>query len=88
MPLRARRLRHGDVLTDMATDPMDYAIVDAINRIAHILGMQTVAESVENAETLAKITALKVDYAQGYFIAQPETMVHAPTGEVVELAQA
>ena len=50
--------------------------------------MQTVAESVEEAETLAKITALKVDYAQGYFIAQPEAMVHAPTGELVELAQA
>ena len=78
----------GTFITDMASDPMDHAIVDAINRIAHILGMQTVAESVENAETLARITALKVDYAQGYFIAQPETMVHAPTGEVVELAQA
>ncbi|HYH40886.1 MAG TPA: EAL domain-containing protein, partial [Burkholderiales bacterium] len=78
----------GTFITDMATDPMDYAIVDAINRISHILGMQTVAESVEDAETLAKITALKIDYAQGYFIAQPEAMVHAPTGEPVELAQA
>ena len=67
---------------------MDYAIVDAINRISHILGMQTVAESVEDAETLAKITALKLDYAQGYFIAEPEALVHAPTGQPVELASA
>jgi diguanylate cyclase (GGDEF)-like protein/PAS domain S-box-containing protein len=78
----------GTFITDMATDPMDYAIVDAINRISHILGMQTVAESVENAETLAKITALKIDFAQGFFLAQPEAMVHVPTGELVELAQA
>jgi diguanylate cyclase (GGDEF)-like protein len=78
----------GTFITDMAVDPMDYAIVDAVNRISHILGMQTVAESVENAETLAKITALKIDYAQGYFIAQPEALLHAPTGEPVELASA
>ena len=78
----------GTFITDMAVDPMDYAIVDAVNRISHILGMQTVAESVENAETLAKITALKIDYAQGYFIAPPEALLHAPTGEPVELASA
>ena len=78
----------GMFITDMATDPMDYAIVDAINRISHILGMQTVAESVEDAETLAKLTALKIDYAQGYFIAVPEALVHAPTGQPVELAPA
>jgi diguanylate cyclase (GGDEF)-like protein/PAS domain S-box-containing protein len=78
----------GTFITDMATDPMDYAIVDAVNRISHILGMQTVAESVEDAETLAKITALGIDYAQGYFTAAPEAMVYAPTGEPVELASA
>ncbi len=77
----------GTFVTDMATDPMDHAIVDAINRISHILGMQTVAESVEDARALAQITALGVDYAQGFFIAPPEAMVHAPTGKPVELVQ-
>ena len=67
----------GTFVRDMATDPMDYAIVDAINRISHILGIQTVAEEVEDALTLAKITALKIDFAQGYFIAEPQAMVHA-----------
>jgi diguanylate cyclase (GGDEF)-like protein/PAS domain S-box-containing protein len=64
----------GIFIEDMVDDPMDYAIVEAINRISHILGMQTVAESVENAETLARLKALGVDYAQGYFIAQPEAL--------------
>ena len=64
----------GMFIKDMATDPMDYTIVDAINRISHILGMQTVAESVEDAETLAKLTELGVDYAQGYFISGPEAL--------------
>jgi diguanylate cyclase (GGDEF)-like protein/PAS domain S-box-containing protein len=78
----------GTFVRDMATDPMDYAIVDSINRISHILGIQTVAEEVEDAQTLAKLTALKVDFAQGYFIAEPQAMVHQPTGQPVELASA
>jgi diguanylate cyclase (GGDEF)-like protein/PAS domain S-box-containing protein len=65
----------GMFIKDMADDAMDCAIVDAINRISHILGMQTVAESVENAETLERVTALKIDFAQGYYIAEPEVLV-------------
>ncbi len=62
----------GVFIKDMVADPMDNAIVEAVNRIGHILGMQTVAESVEDADTLARITAIGIDYAQGYFIAEPE----------------
>lgn len=47
----------------------------AINRIAHILGLKTVAEFVEDATTLSRLRALGVDYAQGYFIAKPEALV-------------
>jgi diguanylate cyclase (GGDEF)-like protein len=78
----------GVFIRDMATDKMDYAMVDAINRIAHILGMQTVAEEVHDAETLEKVKALKIDYAQGYYIAAPEEIRRGPTGEPVELKSA
>lgn len=64
----------GMFVKDIAVDPMDYAIVEAINRISHILGMQTVAESVEDAEVLEKLTSLKIDFVQGYFIAEPEEL--------------
>jgi len=64
----------GVFIKDMANDPMDYAIVDSINRISHILGMRTVAESVEDAASLACIRELGLDFAQGYFIAEPEAM--------------
>ncbi len=73
----------GMFVKDIAVDPMDYAIVEAINRISHILGMQTVAESVEDAEVLEKLTLLKVDFAQGYFIAEPEEL---PADESAEPA--
>ena len=69
----------GVFIKDMMGDPMDYAIVDSINRISHILGMQTVAESVEDAETLARLTELRVDFAQGYFIGEPEALTEDVT---------
>jgi diguanylate cyclase (GGDEF)-like protein/PAS domain S-box-containing protein len=75
----------GVFVKDMAADPMDNAIVEAVNHIGHILGMLTVAESVEDAATLAKITALGVDYAQGYYIAEPEPFpVETAPGPTVE----
>ena len=65
----------GVFIEDMVNDAMDHAIVDAINRISHILGLHTVAESVENVATLERLKALEVDYAQGYFIAKPEALL-------------
>jgi len=68
----------GVFIRDMAVDPMDHAIVEAINRIAHILGLKTVAEFVEDETTLERLRVLKVDYAQGYFIAKPEALTRSP----------
>jgi len=68
----------GVFIKDIVADPMDNAIVDSINRISHILGMRTVAESVEDAAILARITELGIDYAQGYFIAEPEELGDEP----------
>jgi diguanylate cyclase (GGDEF)-like protein/PAS domain S-box-containing protein len=64
----------GTFVKDMASDQMDYAIVEAINRIAHILGMRTVAEFVEDEITLGNLSAMGVDFAQGFFIAKPEAI--------------
>jgi diguanylate cyclase (GGDEF)-like protein len=65
----------GVFVRDMANDPMDFAIVEAINRIGHILGLKTVAEYVEDAVTLDRLKWLGVDYAQGYFVAEPEALI-------------
>jgi EAL domain-containing protein (putative c-di-GMP-specific phosphodiesterase class I) len=65
----------GVFVRDMADDPMDQAIVEAINRIAHILGLKTVAEFVENETILERLRSIGVDYAQGYFVAQPEALL-------------
>ncbi|OOG21472.1 sensor domain-containing diguanylate cyclase [Thioalkalivibrio denitrificans] len=64
----------GSLVKDIVTDPIDHAMVDAINRIGHVMGIRTVAEFVENDEILECLKALGVDYAQGYGIARPKPL--------------
>jgi diguanylate cyclase (GGDEF)-like protein/PAS domain S-box-containing protein len=61
----------GSLVRDMAHDILDEAMVRAINEIGHVLGIATIAEFVENEAILERLTALGVDYAQGYAIGRP-----------------
>jgi len=65
----------GVFVRDIAHDPVDRAMVEAINKVGQIMGVKTIAESVENAETLAILREIGVDYAQGFGIAQPQVFI-------------
>ena len=64
----------GSFVRDIEHDPMALALVDSINQIGHVAGMQTIAEYVENAAIRKKLQILGVDYAQGYGVARPEPL--------------
>ncbi|MBD3618927.1 MAG: EAL domain-containing protein [Chromatiales bacterium] len=68
----------GSFVKDVVTDPIDLAMVKSINDIGHVMGKRTIAEFVESGEILEKLKELRVDYAQGYFIARER-----PVGELV-----
>lgn len=61
----------GAFVRDVSTDPVDRAVVEAIQRIGRVMGIQTVAESVENEAALKALTEIGVDYAQGLHVARP-----------------
>jgi len=61
----------GGFVRNMIDDKIDLAMVETINQIGHIMGIKTIAEFVENAAILEKITRMGVDNAQGYAIARP-----------------
>ena len=61
----------GEFIRTLATSPADQVFVRAMVELARGLGKSTIAEFVEDAETLALITELGVDFAQGYFIGRP-----------------
>ncbi|HEY3532502.1 MAG TPA: EAL domain-containing protein, partial [Casimicrobiaceae bacterium] len=73
----------GSFVKGMLDDPVDYAMVEAIHRIGHLMGKRTIAESVEDRNTVRALRAIGVDYAQGYAIAKP-----APFGGIRSVRRA
>jgi EAL domain-containing protein (putative c-di-GMP-specific phosphodiesterase class I) len=67
----------GSFIRDMLDDEMDAAIVDSIQRIGHVAGLQTIAEFVESEAILAHLREIGFDYAQGYAIHTPETCIYS-----------
>ena len=63
-----------DFIHDLTTSATDKEVVKAIVGIARSLGKQTIAEGVENAETLALLREYGVDYAQGFHFARPRPL--------------
>lgn len=61
----------GAFVKDIATDENDFAMVRSINDLAHYMGIQTIAEYVEDDAILARLSEIGVDYAQGYGIERP-----------------
>ena len=55
-----------------ATDPIDFAMVESINHIGHVMGVRTIAEFVEDADILERMREIGVDFVQGYHLHQPE----------------
>lgn len=64
----------GSVILNVHRDPMDLAKVAAINQVAKKIGVKTIAEFVENDETITKLKETGIDYAQGFGISKPRSM--------------
>lgn len=60
-----------EFVRDIATNDASRHVVEAVVGLARAFGQKTVAEGVEDDEVLAIVTALGVDYGQGYGIGRP-----------------
>ncbi len=49
----------------------DTEIVKAMIDLTHALGLRVIAEGVENAKQLAKLSNMKCDFAQGNYFSEP-----------------
>src|SRR5215203_583924 len=66
----------GEFVQNMMEDRVKRAMVESINQIGHVMGLQTIAEWVENRQTLEALKELGVDYAQGFWLCRPQPLVH------------
>ena len=61
----------GKFIGDIVGDPATHAIVESINHVGHVMGLKTIAESVESLALRGQLDKIGVDYVQGYGIARP-----------------
>lgn len=64
----------GSFIQNVTTDHVDRSMVEAITQIGRAMGLKTVAERVESAEVLRCLADIGVEYAQGFYIAKPESI--------------
>ena len=78
----------GAYVKDLLAHPSNYAIVQAIVDLTRNLGMQSIAEWVEDVATLEALAEIGVDYVQGYVISRPLTpermLLASSAGDCVE----
>ena len=61
----------GSFIRNICHEPTDQAIVRSINHIGHVMGIQTIAEWVEDEETIDMLKDIGVDYVQGFGVHRP-----------------
>jgi EAL domain-containing protein (putative c-di-GMP-specific phosphodiesterase class I) len=64
----------GEFVTDLTTSLTNQLVVKAVVDIARGLGKRTIAEFVEDAETLELLRGMGVDFAQGFHVAKPAAL--------------
>ena len=61
----------GSFIRGVETDPAARALVRAIDTMAHTLGKETIAECVENLDSVATLVELGVECGQGFALGRP-----------------
>jgi len=64
----------GSIVRDLVNDDTSVVMVRAIGDIARVMGIQSIAEFVENDAIRQKIGEIGIDYAQGYAIGRPQPL--------------
>jgi EAL domain-containing protein (putative c-di-GMP-specific phosphodiesterase class I) len=62
----------GNFVSKMDEDPIDDAMVAAIQRIAQLMGIQTIAECAESDSTLRRLRGMGIQHAQGNALERPK----------------
>lgn len=61
----------GSFVRNIVSDPIDRAMTETINRVGHLMGLQTVGEYAASTEIIAALAEIGVDFAQGYAVQEP-----------------
>lgn len=65
----------GSFVKEILNDPVSDAMVSAINQVGHVMGLETIAEFVENDAIREHLVKLGVSFGQGYGIGMPRPIL-------------
>lgn len=64
----------GSFVKEVSRDDIDRALVTSIQQIGEVMSLKTIAEKVEDEETLVVLKKIGIDYVQGYHLGRPESI--------------
>jgi len=64
----------GTFVKNIDTDPVNFAMVEGIQKISRVMGLKTIAEFAATEGVLATLRTIGIDYAQGYALSRPEPL--------------
>ncbi|UCB55256.1 MAG: EAL domain-containing protein [Thiotrichales bacterium] len=73
----------GSFVKDVSRDPIDRAMVVSIQQMGSVMKLDTIAEWVEDEETLETLKEIGVNYVQGYHLGRPEAINQDDQDEAV-----
>ncbi len=64
----------GIFIRELLEAPVNSAIVKSFHQVAQVMGIATIAEFVDSESKFLQLQSLGIDYAQGYWIAKPQSL--------------
>ena len=64
----------GSFAKEINQNQVEYAVIESVNKIGHAMGVQTIAEFIEQDTSLELLREIGVDFAQGYGINLPQPL--------------
>ncbi len=74
----------GEFIENIVSNSLDRAMVESINQIARVLGIETIAESVSTQGAFETLKAIGVGYAQGFWVGAPRPLAEIWSHERVQ----
>lgn len=65
----------GELVNDIVENPVSLAMVEAIQRISCVMGIQTIAEFVTDDDIREELATIGVNFGQGYGIDRPQPLL-------------
>ncbi len=62
----------GVFIKNIDSDPVNYAMVEGIQKISRVMGLKTIAEFAATESVLSTLRTIGIDYVQGYALSKPE----------------